>query len=103
MTMRLPWIALLAMVVAGCGLREPLRPAEGKALPAAPPMAREALTPDELLAVPTEFRPRRVDEILTRSEPRQADPFDLPPATLEGEESESELEPRPDTETEPQL
>ncbi len=72
-------IALLALLAAGCGLREPLRPAPGESLPMAPLAARETPTPDQLLAQPTIARPVRVDELLRRSEPREDDRFDLPP------------------------
>ena len=93
--------SLAALLVAGCGVREPLRPAEGQSLPAAPALARRALTPEELLAVPTEMRPLRVDELLTRSERRPVDRFDLPPpdvgGAVEGETSELEEEPDPAT------
>ena len=84
-------------LLAGCGLREPLRPAEGQSLPRAPALAQRALTPDELLAVPTEYRPLRVDEPLTRSERRPVDPFDLPPPDVAGsvQSNQSELEERP--------
>ena len=86
------------LLLAGCGLREPLRPPEGQSLPPAPALAQRALTPDELLAVPTEFRPLRVDEPLTRSERRPVDRFDLPPPDVGGatEGGASELEEEPD-------
>ena len=87
------------LLLAGCGLREPLRPADGQSLPAAPALSKRSLTPEELLAVPTEFRPLRVDEPLTRSERRPVDRFDLPPPELggatEAEPSELEEEPAP--------
>jgi hypothetical protein len=90
-------------LLAGCGLREPLRPAEGQSLPPAPALAQRQLTADELLAVPTDFRPLRVDEPLTRSERRPADRFDLPPPDVGGstDAAPSELEerPQPDTNT----
>ncbi len=88
-----------ALLITGCGIREPLRPAEGQSLPPAPALARRALTAEELLAVPSEFRPLRVDEPLTRSERRPVDPFDLPPPNVagstEGEPSELEEKPQP--------
>ena len=90
-------------LMAGCGLREPLRPAEGQSLPPAPALAQRALTPDELLAVPTQYRPLRVDEPLTRSERRPVDPFDLPPPDVAGstQTNQSELEERPTPATTP--
>lgn len=92
-------IAILgtALALAGCGLREPLRPAEGQAMPVAPALAPRALTSDEMLAVSSEMRPLRVDEPLTRSEERPADRFDLPPPDVGGqvESNTSELEEEP--------
>lgn len=86
------------LLLAGCGLREPLRPADGQAMPVAPALTERALTTEELLSVPTEMRPARVDEVLTRSERRAADPFALPPPDVAGtsEGSPSELEEEPD-------
>jgi hypothetical protein len=86
-----------AFLLAGCGLREPLRPAEGQAMPVAPALAPRALTADEMLAVSSEMRPLRVDEPLTRSEERPADRFDLPPPDVGGqvESNTSELEEEP--------
>ena len=86
------------LLLAGCGLREPLRPADGQSLPQPPASAQRALTPDELLSVSSEMRPLRVDEPLTRSERRPVDRFDLPPPDVAGEAStnQSELEERPE-------
>ena len=86
------------LLLAGCGLREPLRPAEGQSLPQQPALARRALTPDELLSVSSEMRPLRVDEPLTRSERRPVDRFDLPPPDVGGEvvTNQSELEEQPE-------
>ena len=94
-----PVIAILgaALMLAGCGLREPLRPAEGQSMPVAPALAPRALTSDEMLAVSSEMRPLRVDEPLTRSEERPADRFDLPPPDVGGlvESNTSALEEEP--------
>ncbi len=96
MARRLIMALVGAALLAGCGLREPLRPADGASLPPAPALATRILTPDELLAVPTEFRPLRVDEPLTRSERRPVDRFDLPPPDVGGEtQGASELEEEP--------
>ncbi|MFC7536394.1 hypothetical protein ACFQPG_03320 [Sphingomonas sp. GCM10030256] len=70
----------LALLLAGCGNVGELRPPPGQPLPVKPKLARATPTPDELLTPPPYARPERVDEILRRSEPRQADRFDLPPA-----------------------
>ena len=67
--------------LAGCGHQVDLEPAPGHALPMKPLMARATPTFDQLLTPPTQARPTRVDELVTRSKPRPADPFDLPPPT----------------------
>jgi hypothetical protein len=73
---------LLALAAAGCGMRQPLRPAPGQTMPPAPAMADRAMTTDELLAPPPIARPGRVDELLRRSEEREDDRFDLPPGDV---------------------
>ena len=73
---------LIGLILAGCGLREPLRPAPGQAMPPAPPMADRAMTTEELLESPPIARPGRVDELLRRSEERENDRFDLPPGDI---------------------
>lgn len=95
-----------ALLVAGCGAREPLTPAAGQSLPRAPALSSRSLTPEELLAVPSEFRPLRVDEPITRSRRREPDRFDLPPpdvpGAVEAEPSGDEEESRPATASPPQ-
>ncbi|MEO8454001.1 MAG: hypothetical protein ABI454_02480 [Sphingomicrobium sp.] len=68
-------------VIAACGRVADLKPAAGQALPVKPLMARTTPTANDLLTPPTYARPDRVDELIKRSEPRRADPFDLPPPT----------------------
>src|SRR5436305_14555948 len=76
-------LLLLATVLglAGCGRVAQLQPAPGHALPAKPLMARATPTVEQLLTPPTYARPDRVDELVKKSQPRSADPFDLPPPT----------------------
>lgn len=69
----------LALLLAACGSREPLRPPAGESPPVAPAMAQRAPTVDEMLEPPPIARPERVDELLRRSEEREDDRFDLPP------------------------
>jgi predicted small lipoprotein YifL len=76
---RLAFAAALLIALAGCGGREPLKPAAGAQMPPAPAMAARAPTTDEMLALPPIARPDRVDETLRRSEKREDDRFDLPP------------------------
>ncbi len=92
-----------AILLTGCGIREPLRPAQGQSMPPAPALATRQLTSEELLAVPSEMRPLRVDEPITRSERRPIDRFDLPPADVGGQSSAdpSELEDEPETQENP--
>ena len=77
--MRVTIIATLALL-AGCGKIADLQPPPGQALPVKPLMARTTPTPEELLTAPQYARPNRVDELVKRSEARQSEPFDLPPA-----------------------
>jgi len=67
--------------MAGCGRVADLKPAAGKSLPVKPLMARATPTAEDLLTIPPYAKPQRVDELVTRSQPRPADPFDLPPPT----------------------
>jgi len=77
MTRRLLFIG--ALLLAGCGVRAPLEPEPGQSLPVAPETAARQPTSEELLEPPPIARPARVDELLTRSEEREEDRFDLPP------------------------
>lgn len=70
--------ALLAL--AACGQRSALAPQPGKPLPPAPYGRAERPTPSELLKPPTIAIPERSVELRTRSEQRDDDAFDLPPA-----------------------
>jgi hypothetical protein len=76
-------ILLIAGIVSlnGCGHQADLEPAPGHRLPVKPLMARSTPTFEQLLTPPTQARPVRVDELVTRSKPRPSDPFDLPPPT----------------------
>lgn len=74
--------AILVAIAAlcGCGRMSPLSPAQGEPLPVKPLMAKTTPTAEQLLTPPTYADPVRVDEIIKRSQPRQVDAFDLPPA-----------------------
>jgi len=80
MMMRALSIAALATALAACGQVAPLRPLPGKSLPVKPLMASATPKVDDLLALPPMAKPARTDELLTRSQPRRGDRFDLPPA-----------------------
>jgi hypothetical protein len=76
-------ILLVAAVLGlgACGRVTDLQPAKGEPLPVKPLLARTTPTATELLTPPAYARPVRVDDLVTRSEPRKPDPFDLPPPT----------------------
>ena len=78
--MRILLIGAIALL-AGCGKVADLEPRPGHAMPVKPMMARTTPTVDQLLTPPTYARPDRVDELVKKSQPRTADPFDLPPPT----------------------
>src|SRR5579875_2106401 len=83
MRMHLVRIAVLASIamLGACGHEVDLKPANGHALPVKPEVARTTPTFRQLIQPPPQARPARVDELETRSKPRPADPFDLPPPT----------------------
>ena len=73
-------IVLLGLCcLAACGQQADLKPAPGHALPVKPLLANATPTAEQLLTPPVTARPQRVDELIKRSAPRQADRFDLPP------------------------
>lgn len=74
-------VAAALLIVAGCGRVADLEPAAGHVLPVKPLMAREAPSAKDLLTPPPYAKPDRVDELVKRSQPREPDPFDLPPPT----------------------
>jgi hypothetical protein len=72
-------IVALGLALAGCGAPGSLRPTSGEKLPVAPYGATSTPTPAELLQPRAQERPKRNDELLTQSEKRPVDPYDLPP------------------------
>jgi hypothetical protein len=75
---RLVLLALPALLT-GCGAARELKPRDGETLPVAPYGARAVPTRDQLIKPTTQQRPARTDELLTSSEARRTDEFDLPP------------------------
>jgi hypothetical protein len=73
-------IALLTLALVGCGRTAGLEPQAGKSLPQKPALASRPLNAEELLDLPPNAAPRRVDELNKRGDVRTADRFDLPPA-----------------------
>ena len=72
-------LTFLALAIASCGGRSDLQPQAGKSLPQKPALAARALTAEELLDLPPQADPRRVDELSKRGDKREPDRFDLPP------------------------
>ena len=70
---------LLPLALAACGSARTLKPADGQTLPPAPYGARATPSVDDLLTPSEQARPQRNDEVLTRSQERRSDDFDLPP------------------------
>ena len=88
--------------LAACGSVGDLEPPPGRSLPVKPALAQKTPTADDLLTPPPFAKPERVDELMRRSEPREADRFDLPPpdggaATLPATEEPAEDETRVST------
>ncbi len=73
-------ILLVALGLAGCGANRELKPRDGETLPVAPYGARAVPTRDQLIKATTQQRPARSDDLLTSSEARRTDEYDLPPA-----------------------
>lgn len=76
--MRIAWAAL-ALALTACGNPAPLTPQAGRSLPPPPPGDTRRPTAEELLTPGPQAKPDRTDEILTRSDERDPDRFDLPP------------------------
>ena len=72
-------IILALTLVAGCGRREDLAPRTGASMPVKPATALSQPIVDDLLKPPTQARPNRVDDPLTKSVERPDDKFHLPP------------------------
>ena len=72
-------ILALPLMLAACGDTAPLKPASGQPLPVKPALAQVTPDAEDLLRPTVMAAPERVDELVTRSLPRQTDRFDLPP------------------------
>ena len=71
----------LLFALAACGSQRDLTPPAGHMLPPAPYGRGDRPTATELLKPTPQAVPVRSDELRTRSEEREDDPFDLPPET----------------------
>jgi hypothetical protein len=77
--MRRAALVIALVLVAGCGKRSDLAPRTGTSLPVKPVGAQKQPTATELLTMPPQAKPNRVDDPLTKSVERPDDPFHLPP------------------------
>jgi hypothetical protein len=79
MSPRAAFSAIVLLALAACGSREPLVAPPGMKTPT-PEAAKAPPTTEQLLTPPPIAKPERQDDSLRRSEEREDDPFDLPPA-----------------------
>ncbi len=70
----------LVLALAACGQVADLKPPAGKQLPPAPYGREERPTAEELTEPVPQAAPERSVELRRKSEEREDDPFDLPPA-----------------------
>ena len=72
-------ILVVLLLLAACGKQGRLLPREGRAPPPKPAQATVAPTVDQMLKLPPQAQPIRVDDPLSKSEERPDDRFNLPP------------------------
>jgi predicted small lipoprotein YifL len=72
-------LVALCAALAACGSKGELKPRSAEAVRPAPYGREQSLTTEALLTPPPQAAPERNVELRTRSEPRQDDPFNLPP------------------------
>jgi hypothetical protein len=74
------FLIVALVLIAGCGKRESeLKPRTGSSLPVKPATALTQPTAADLLKLPPQAKPNRIDDPLTKSVERPDDPFHLPP------------------------
>jgi hypothetical protein len=67
------------LLLSACGAVQGLNPGKGASLPVKPATAPAQPGADQLLAQLPTVKPGRSDELLTKSQARRDDRFDLPP------------------------
>lgn len=72
-------VLLATLLLAGCGSAVGLKPPPGRSLPVAPYGTAAPRTAPELVRPTPQQRPQRSDELLTSSQERRDNEFDLPP------------------------
>lgn len=78
------FVLVAVLLCAGCGKQVALKPKPGMAPVPTPAFATKPESPDALIKPSTQARPLRNVDILSRSEEREDDPFDLPPGPDNG-------------------
>jgi len=78
--MRMTSAILLLMALAACGQKTALLPKPGESLPVAPYGREQQPSSTALLEPTAQAVPERSVELRRRSEEREDDPYDLPPA-----------------------
>ena len=74
--------ALLALVLlAACGKKGELTPVPPRTPPVAPANVDPAPTAEQMLVLPPQSAPARVDDPVSNSQARPADRFNLPPTS----------------------
>ena len=68
------------LALTSCGAASNLKPPPGKSLPVAPYGAQATPTPKQLVTPSSQARPARSDDLLSSSQDRRSDEFDLPPS-----------------------
>lgn len=79
MTARLALLLLLAL--AACGKVGKLTPVAPQTAPPKPFAMSVAPTPEDMLRLPPQSQPYRVDDPVEKSQERPDDPFNLPPTS----------------------
>ncbi len=77
-------LLILAALLGGCGKQAALTRLPGMSPVPRAANAPVAETPAALIEPTTQARPKRDIDLLSRSEPRADDPFDLPPSADNG-------------------
>jgi hypothetical protein len=70
---------LLALALAACGKQGDLAPVAPHTAPVKAADVQKAPTPEEMLRLPPQSQPNRVDDPVRKSEERADDRFNLPP------------------------
>lgn len=79
MNLRKALLIALTLGIAACGKVGDLEPRKGASLPPKAYGQKSAQSAEALTTPSAQARPGRTDELLRRSERREADPFDVPP------------------------